>query len=50
MYDFTLTRRVWFKSNDGRDCIAHQLAALMISDRSNAPQYNAIVALVRRYE
>lgn len=50
MYDFTLTRKVWFSSKDSRDCLAHKLAALMIADRANATQYEAIVSLMRRYE
>lgn len=50
MYGFTLSRTVCFKGSYKLDCIAHKLAALMIADRANAKQYEAIMALVRRYK
>lgn len=47
MYDLTLTKKVWFSSRYGRDCIAHKLVANMLRTKEN---HDEILALFRRYE
>ena len=50
MYKFMLSRAEWFRTSYELDCNAHKLAALMMADRGNQKQYEAIISLVRRYE